>query len=51
MREKGYVWFSQKCPEKHSLQPALQTVVLEKPAMKPQPTLNTVLQMTSENNS
>ena len=34
---------------KSTLKPALQTVVFEKPATKPQPTLEIVLQMTSEN--
>ena len=34
---------------KSTLKPALQTVVFEKPGTQPQPTLNIILQMTSEN--
>jgi len=33
--EKGYVCFTSKFSETQTLKPALQTVVFEKPAMKP----------------
>jgi len=44
-QSNSFLCFSPKLFEK----PALKTVVFEKPAMKPQPTLNISLQMTSEN--